>query len=103
MYEEQAKDCNMISRNEIPPDIIILEGGGNMYKNIPISSLLYNELLKNGINCKIIGGINVLDITSHANTFHISGVLLEFNEKLKNDINKIYIICNVIIYSLLNI
>lgn len=98
-WMKEAGDINFFKKTELAPDIVILEGKHDMCNGISISKTLCNNL-RTKYNCKIISGITVNDILNEASEYNIPGVLLEFNEKYKDDVDGLKIMCRYIVYML---
>lgn len=96
-YMEEAGPNNLFNKDEIPPDIVIMTGKGDDYEGKSIGELLFDTLRANNINTKIIKNNPVLDIINYSSEKGIPGVLIEFNEKLKDDTYKLNYICLTIV------
>lgn len=92
-YYDEAGDINFFKKEEIPPDIVIMTGPNDKFKEISISYELF-QCLKNTYNVKIISDINVLDILNQSHESNVSGVLLEFNEKFASSPEELSSLCN---------
>jgi hypothetical protein len=99
---KEAKDINFFKEHEIAPDVVILSGSFDKINNSSISNFLYQSLIANNINCKILNNIKVNDILNESSENKIPGILLEFNEKYINDIDTLTYICEIIINKLNN-
>lgn len=95
-YMEEAGDINFFKKGEIPPEIVLLTGPNDMFQGISLSGVLLNNLKLNGVDCKIISDIKVLDILNEANENNIPGILLEFNEKFSVGGERLAKICKII-------
>lgn len=96
-YMKEAGDVNFFRQGEIAPDMVILEGPFNVWRNMPLAQMIYETLYDAGFKTKIIRGIAVNDILSHASEHSIPGVLLEYNEKFNRDPKTLEKICSIII------
>lgn len=96
-YMKEAGDVNFFRQGEIAPDIVILEGPSNTWRNIPLAQIIYETLHNAGFRTKIIRGIAVNDILTHAGEHSIPGVLLEYNERFNRDPKTLKKICSVVI------
>ena len=94
-YMDIAGDINFFKKNEIAPDIVLMTGSNDFYKGVSISQSLFNGL-KYKYKVKIISNVDVLDILNQANKYKLGGILLEFNEKYKNNIKDLEILCKII-------
>jgi len=99
-WVKEAKDINFFKENEIPPDIVVLEGKLNTYDNVNLSETFLSCLQKAGLNSKIIRGIKVNDIMNESSDHNIPSVLFEFNEKYTNDTEGLHRICSCLVQTI---
>jgi hypothetical protein len=97
---EEAGDINFFKKDEKAPEVVLLKGPLDNCNGKSLTNMLYNHLIKNKIDCKIITGIVVNDIMNEGNEYGIPGILIEFNEQLLENINRFKYICKIITNSL---
>jgi hypothetical protein len=102
-YMPEAGDINFFRKNEIPPEIVLIQGPLNTYKNRKLTNLLYHMLSKQGIRVKILKGISVNDILNQSAEHHIPGILIEFNESFNQKAKLLSEICKTIINGIIHI
>lgn len=96
-YMEEAGDINFFRKDEIPPEIVLIQGPLNVYRNKKLTNILYSVLSEYGIRVKILSGISVNDILNQASEHNIPGILIEYNESFNRKRKQLSKICNMII------
>lgn len=102
IWEPEGKDI-LFKRGDISPEIILMKGPGDkIIGNFSLSDSIYKYLVYNGIYCKVIEDVKVLDILNNSHEFGIPGILLEFNESLGHEekIDRLNYICNIVCQSI---
>lgn len=94
-WMEEAGDINFFKRGETAPDIVLLKGPRDVFRGKFLCDFFISKLKEN-FNCKIIEGIKVNDIMNEASEYDVGGILLEFNEKYKDDLAGLNCLCGAI-------
>jgi hypothetical protein len=102
-WMEEAGDINFFKPGEIPPEIVILQGPMDKLGKGSITISLYSFLRRHEVRVKVIKGITVNDIMNEASDLKIPAVLLEFNEGLLRDPQRMAFICSVLAESIAHI
>ena len=102
-YMDEAGDINFFRKGETPPEIVLIQGPLNIYRNRKLTNLLYSILSKRGIRVKILGGISVNDILNQSAEHNIPGILIEYNESFNNHPKLLASICKTILDCIIHI
>jgi len=99
----EAGDINFFKPGELPPEIVILQGPMDMFGEFSITMALFNASTNSKIRAKLVRNITVNDIMNESSELEIPAVLLEFNEGLLRNPERMAFICGVVAEALYDI
>lgn len=102
-YMDEAGDINFFRKGESPPEIVLIQGPLNIYRNRRLTNLLYSILSKKGVRVKILDGISVNDILNQASEHNIPGILIEYNESFNKKPKFLAHVCKLILDGIIHV
>lgn len=96
-YMDEAGDINFFRKGETPPEIVLIRGPLDTYRNKRLANLLHSALSRRKVRVKILEGISVNDILNQTSEHNIPGILIEYNESFNKNPNSLLQICRIII------